>query len=92
MRRAAAVAAAVVLLLLTTARPDAQSESYDECAALLDAHDWDGAACATHWPDLTARSVALWGHDGDPETVECAEWDPIIRDWTHERPCREGEQ
>lgn len=94
MRRAAAWAVSVALLAAMTAQPERTTESYDECAALLDAHDWDGASCATQWPDLTARSVALWGQDLDPETghYECAEWDEVLGDWTQERPCGEGEQ
>lgn len=49
---------------------DWQSSGYSECAALLEAGDWDAGSCWAQWPDLEERARQLWGPDGDPETGE----------------------
>ena len=41
---------------------------YAECAALLEAGDWDAGSCWAQWPDLEQTARKLWGQDGDPET------------------------
>ena len=43
--------------------------SYLECAQMLADNDWDAASCAWEWRDLSAIARAMWGEDGDPETM-----------------------